>query len=131
MKVLLLDGIPCMYPEGIDSIEEFIEYANENFSSFIPIIEYVTTECVYPYLVEEDVRERYVNLSLINSIMEDEVEVLTREEYDERLSELRDEICVNCTDYEEDSEGDNLKGHRNHMNLDGYCPYFEPRTDEE
>lgn len=133
MKVLLLDGLPCLYPEGIDSIEDFIDYVNDNFTSFIPISELMLKDCVYPYLVEEEVRTRYVNVSLVKSILEDDVEILSRYEYDERLKVLQEEICINCQNYVEnpDPDADNLDGHRDEMRLDGYCPNFTPISEDE
>lgn len=131
MKILLLDGLPCLYPDDISSIEEFIDYINENFMSFIPMNEFLLDNCVYPYLVEEDVRVRYINMSLVKSILEDDVEVLSRYEYDERLKELQEEICVNCKNYSENLDGDNLEGHRDEMRLDGFCPNFTPIENDD
>lgn len=131
MKILLLDGLPCLYPDDISSIEEFMDYINENFMSFIPMNELLTDNCVYPYLVEEDVRIRYINMSLVKSVLEDDVEILSRYEYDERLKDLQEEICINCKNYFENLDGDNLEGHRDEMRLDGFCPNFTPIENDD
>lgn len=133
MKILLLDGLPCLYPDGINSIDDFIEYVNDNITSFIPMTELVTKDCVYPYLVEEDTMVRYINMSLVKSILEDDVEILSRFEYDERLKDLQEEICIHCMNYSEnlDPDADNLEGHRDEMRLDGFCPNFQPIDDDE
>jgi hypothetical protein len=126
MKILILDGMPFMYPEDISNMDDFIDYANENFYRFIPMNELSLENCVYPYFVEDDIKVRYINMSLVKSIFEDEVELLSRYEYDERLKDLQSEICINCKNYYDDPDGDNLDGHRDEMRLDGFCPNFEP-----
>lgn len=131
MKILVLDSMPFMYPEGINSLDEFMDYANDNFYSFIPMNELSMKNCVYPYFVEDDISVRYINVSLIKSFFEDDVELLSRYEYDERLKELQELICVNCVHYEENLEGDNLEGHRDEMCLDGHCPNFTPINSDD
>jgi hypothetical protein len=131
MKILVLDSMPFMYPEGIDSLEEFTEYANENFYRFVPLNELSMKDCVYPYFVEDDITTRYVNLSLIKSYFEDDVELLSRYEYDERLRDLQEVVCIHCKNYFENPDGDNLEGHRDEMRLDGYCSNFTPKEDED
>jgi hypothetical protein len=130
MKILILDNLPFMYPEGIDNLEDFTEYANKNFYSFVQLNEISMKDCVYPYFVEDDITPRYVNLSLFKYYFEDDVELLSRYEYDERLKVLQEAICVHCKNYSEDDEGDNLDGHRDEMRLDGYCPNFDPIDDD-
>lgn len=131
MRILILDGLPCLYPDDIDSVEEFVDYVNENFSSFIPMTELVTDECVPPYFVQEDTRVRYINMSLINSISEAEGVLLPRYDYDERLKELQQQICIHCKNYSKnpDPDADNLDGHRDEMRLDGFCSGFTPLDD--
>jgi hypothetical protein len=131
MKILILDGMPFMYPEDISNIDDYIDYVNENFYRFMPMNELSLDNCVYPYFVEDDIKVRYINLSLVKSIFEDDVELLSRYEYDERLKDLQEEICVNCKHYYENPDGDNLEGHRDEMRLDGFCPNFEPINDDE
>lgn len=131
MKILVLDDVPFMYPDGMNSIEEFLDYVNENFYSFIPLNELSTENCVYPYFVEDDISTRYINISLIKSFSEDDVELLSRYEYDERLKELQEIICIHCANYEENPNGDNLEGHRDEMRLDGHCPYFTPIDNDD
>jgi hypothetical protein len=120
-----------MYPEDISNIDDYIDYVNENFYRFMPMNELSLDNCVYPYFVEDDIKVRYINLSLVKSIFEDDVELLSRYEYDERLKDLQEEICVNCKHYYENPDGDNLEGHRDEMRLDGFCPNFEPINDDE
>ena len=37
------------------------------------------------------------------------------------------EKCVDCVHYQEDAEGDNLKGHREKISLDGECWGYEKK----
>lgn len=128
MKVLEIDFEYYYYPEGISCIEDFIAYANAHYSSFIALTRFETHDCFYPYLVEEDTKEYYVNISFIGKIREADATILSRAEYDARLGQVVKNKCVNCTHYEENLEGDNLTGHRDKLSLDGECWMFEKRA---
>lgn len=125
MKVLRIDYEYYQYPEGIDSFSDFLQYLNENYAKFIPFVHFLEDNCIQPYFVQEDVRTVYLNISRINAVSEAEVTVLSRKEYDERLKKVVASKCVGCAKYEEDSQGDNLKGHRDHISLDGECIFYE------
>lgn len=151
MKILILDSMPFLYPEDVDSLEEFMDYANQNFHSFVPLYQVNTKHCVYPYFVEEEATVRYVNLSRVVSFVEDEVEMLpTRHEYDERLKEVLQGVCTNCQMYLKGMVCDQIEGREDEMRLgggyciegqgqghmyevrlDGYCPYFMSLDDDD
>ena len=122
MKVLSLDYVYYKFPQNISNIKEFISYATQHYHSFIPLIQYQTDNCLFPYLIEEDTQEVYVNVAKMYYICVEEATIIpTRKEYDDRLKKIVLEKCVNCENYEEDFDGDNLCGHRNQINLDGKC----------
>lgn len=128
MKILEIDFDYYQYPENIKCIDEFIKYVTDNYNSFIPLVQYQTENCAFPYLIAEEVKTVYVNVSRIEKIYEEESTVIsTRKEYDARLQKIVDEKCTNCAHYEEDSEGDNLSGHREKLTLDGTCWMFEKK----
>ena len=125
MKVLFLNYSYYMYPDGITSLEQFVEYANKHFNEFIKLTELCTDNCCPPYFVKEDVKTVYKNLSNVEEISEYEIkEILPKTEYDERLKKIVAEKCVHCKNYEEETGDDNLRGHRNQISLDGECWRF-------
>ncbi len=128
MKILAIDYDYYYYPEGIASIDDFITYVNEHYNSFVKLTRFETANCAFPYFIDEDVAEVYINISTIKSFYEAEVTVLPRGEYDARLAQVIKDKCVNCTHYEEDLDGDNLLGHRGQITLDGECWNFERKT---
>ena len=83
----------------------------------------------HPYLIKDDVKTVYLNVSKIESVNEAEIDVLSREEYDARLKEVVAEKCVDCEYYTEDTKGDNLKGHREKLSLDGECRYYKKKSE--
>ncbi len=131
MKVLLLDYRYIMYPEGISSLEQFIDYANKHFNEFIKLTELSTENCREPYFIKEDVKTVYINLSAIETISEVEIKaIIPKEEYKERLKKIVNEKCVHCASYTELTDPDeNLGGHWNNISLDGECYGFNPKEE--
>jgi len=130
INVALIDNIQyCKFPKGINNITEFIEFLNENYHSFIELEFLIEEGCVAPFYIEEDLKieKQYWNPSNIRLVKEAEASILRRWEYEEKLKKVVSEKCVDCVHYQEDSEGDNLKGHREKISLDGECWGYEKK----
>lgn len=121
MKILEMDYEYYSYPQGISSVEDFIEYINHHYGSFIPMTRFNTENCGFPDLIEEETMQVFINVSQVNCVREVEATLLPRAEYDARLTQIVKRKCIDCVNYTEDSEGDNLKGHRGKITLDGQC----------
>ncbi len=128
MKILEIDYDYYYYPQNISCIDDFIKYANDNYNSFIKLTRFETENCVFPYFIGEETKEVYVNIATMEKITEVEVTVLCRLDYDIRLEQVVKKKCVDCVHYEEDAEGDNLKGHREKISLDGECWGYEKKN---
>ena len=129
-NVALIDNVQyCKFPKGIKNITEFIEFLNENYHSFIELEILIEEGCVAPFYIEEDLKieKQYWNPSNIRLVKEAEASILRRWEYEDKLKKVILEKCVNCVHYEEDAEGDNLKGHREKISLDGECWGYEKK----
>lgn len=132
MKVLLFDyNRYIMYPEGISSLEQFIDYANKHFNEFVKLTELCTDNCCEPYFIKEDVQTAYINLSTVEKISEYEIKaILPKEEYKKRLKKILAEKCVHCTSYTELPDPDeNLRRHWSKISLDGECYGFDPKKE--
>ncbi len=127
MKILEIDYDYYYYPQGIFCIEEFIAYANKHYNTFIKLTRFETENCAFPYFISEETKQVYVNIATMEKISEAEVTVLCRLDYDIRLEQVVKQKCIDCVHYEEDNEGDNLKGHREKLSLDGECWGYEPK----
>lgn len=127
MKVLEINYDYFYYPQGISDIEDFIKYANEHYNTFIELTRFETENCAFPYFIDEDIKQVFVNIATIKSISEAEVTVLCRSDYDIRLEQVVKNKCIDCVHYEEDAEEDNLKGHRSKLTLDGECWCYEKK----
>ena len=123
MKALRLDWRFCKYPPGIKTKEEFIGYINTQIHTFLRLEMFDRENCAFPYFIEEDVKTIFVNMSQIHDIEEMDIKVLPKAEYDKRLAECIENVCRYCTHYEENMTVDNMKGHRNSINLDGECQH--------
>lgn len=127
MKILEIDYDYYYYPKGITCISEFIEYVNMHYNSFVELTQFETENCVFPYLIKEDTTPVYVNIANLNKIQEVEATILCRLDYEVRLEQIVAKKCVDCINYEEELEGDNLEGHRGKLSLDGKCSWYEKK----
>lgn len=129
MQILMIDFHYYRFPEHLSTIESFMQYITERYNSFIPMIQYQTDNCVFPYLIEEDAKTVYVNVAKMREICVEEATILNRETYDSRLKRVIQQKCVDCIHYKEDLEGDNAQGHRERLSLDGECWGYEKKAD--
>lgn len=127
MKILEIDYDYYYYPQGVFCIEDFIAYANEHYNTFIRLMRFETENCAFPYFISEETKLVYVNIATMEKISETEVTVLCRMDYDIRLKQAVKQKCIDCVHYEEDTEGDDLKGHREKLSLDGDCWGYEQK----
>ena len=127
MKILEIDYDYYYYPQDISCIDDFIKYVNGHYNSFVKLTRFETENCTFPYFIREETKEVYVNVATIEKITEAEITVLPRLDYDIRLEQVVKKKCIDCVHYEEDAEGDNLKGHREKISLDGECWGYEKK----
>ena len=117
------------FPEGINTIEEFVEYLNSRYNSFVSLDTMVEKGCVAPYFIEDslEIERQYWNPSNIRLVCAGEIHILSRDEYMEKLKKVVAEKCVNCVNYSENTCEDDYKTHMEHIRLDGECYEFEKK----
>lgn len=123
MKLLKIDSDYYRFPEGIKTIDEFVEFVNNSSQKFIKMTMYSDEHCVAPYFIEEDKMTIYVNFGQVTHIEEVSGKVMLRIEYERKLRQVVSEKCVNCDHFLGDP--DNLDGHYDILRLDGYCWRYE------
>ena len=128
MKILKIDSEHYAFPEGIKTVEEFVEFVNNSSQKFIEMTMYSDMNCVAPYFIEEDKRVVYVNFGQVTWIEEVDGKVMLRVEYERRLREVIREKCVTCDHFKGDP--DNLDGHYDTLRLDGYCWRYENTSED-
>ena len=128
MKILKIDSEHYAFPEGIKTVEEFVEFVNKSSQKFIEMTMYSDMNCVAPYFIEEDKRVVYVNFGQVTWIEEVDGKVMLRVEYERRLREVIREKCVTCDHFKGDP--DNLDGHYDTLRLDGYCWRYENTSED-
>ena len=131
MKVLCIDYERYEFPQKTTDIDSFVEFINRNDQQFVTMRQFNEDSCVFPYLVDEDVRTVYVNFSNVSTIFEEEATVLKRTEYDARLSVCVNTICLECENYEDGCSSNNLAGCKENMRLDGICDSYCRIDDED
>ena len=123
MKILNTDYARYKYPPDIKNLEDFIAFVNSREQLFIRLQKFNEDNCVYPFLIEEDIQTVYVNCSNMSEISEEEVTLLSRNEYELRLRKRIQETCLECIYYEKE-EKDTVRGHQGKLRLDGTCNWF-------
>lgn len=127
MKVLCFNKYQrYLYPKGITNLDDFAEYINKINQRFIQLVFLSDENCVHPYYIMEDAQITYVNIDQVGQISEEDVSVLPLVEYNRRLCDCINCLCINCANYEDDQIGDNFKGHRDKLCLDGTCYAYSP-----
>jgi hypothetical protein len=130
MKAIVINNhMYCTYPQGINTIEQFIEYLDNHYHSFIKLTRFTEEGCRAPYFIENNLDTMYLNVSMIHHVHEETITVLNKEEYDKRLNEVVTRKCVNCANYSEVGCEDSLDGYRENINLDGECWNFAKKSE--
>ena len=129
MKILQLDNNYFRFPEGIKTVEEFIEFVNNSSQKFIKMTMLSEEHSVAPYFIEEEQKTVYVNPLQVTIIEEINGKVMLRVEYERRLRQVVREKCLDCVNFQGDP--DNLDGHYERLCLDGRCWSYEKRDEDE
>ena len=129
MKILQLDNNYFRFPDGIKTVEEFVEFVNNSSQKFIKMTMLCEEHSVAPYFIEEDQKIVYVNPLQVAIIEEINGKVMLRIEYERRLREVVREKCLDCVHFKGDP--DNLDGHYERLRLDGHCWGYEKRDEDE
>lgn len=125
MKVLQCNCEYYSYPDGMDHIEQFMDYVNKNYHSFIKLKKWKEDQCCEPYFIDTEFEYRYLNIAQITDVTEADITILSKDEYDSRLTAVVQQKCLNCRNYEQAEDGcDNLEGHRTKLSLDGKCYWY-------
>ena len=124
MKILNIDDYRYKYPSNFSSLDSFVNFLNCTEKKFFPMTQFNEEECTFPFLIAEEVKTVFINLPYISTVFEEEVTVLCKSEYDNRLVECSQTICIYCEYYEGDILNDNMKGCRGTLCLDGTCSCY-------
>lgn len=130
MKVLSIDYCYYKFPENISDLDEFLNFIESSTNKFIKLDEFQTENCVPPYYILEETLEVSLNISQMRRICAEDIIVLARDEYKERLQKVVNEKCKTCDHYFQSGEGDNLDGHWGKISLDGECCEYENECDK-
>ena len=128
MKLLQIDNNYYAFPKEMKNIESFIDFINNTKQKFLKLTMYDEQHCVAPYFIEEEKKEVYVNISMMNIIEAVEGEVMPRIDYECRLHHVVREKCYDCVHFMGDS--DNLDGHYERLCLNGHCWAYEKKEEE-
>lgn len=119
MKVLYIDYEYYSYPEGVSSLDEFIDMLENKKRKFIKMKRLFEVGCVSPYFILEKMQDVYISISGINEIFEEEVVVMEEKEYVKMLENVKKKRCSSCDN--KDDCFKNEKELREKLCLDGSC----------
>ena len=130
MKVLFIDGEYFYYPNGVNNFEEFGDFLQENYSSFVKFTKLYEDRTVPPFFIDEYSKEAYVNIQRINTVEEVEVSVMTKEDYKTSLNNAIDEVCSGCDNYLRGSKSCECGEIQNNLFINGICELFTIAQDD-
>lgn len=119
----------CKYPDSISNMDEFIEYLNNRHNAFVKLEFYIEKNCVAPFFIEGNTEIHYLNVSNMRFVKEEEISILSEEEYAEKLKAVIAEKCVHCVYYSENVCEEDNESHSEHISLDGVCYGFERKSE--
>ena len=128
MKLLAIDSSYYKFPDGIETLEEFVDFVNNSEKRFVRLTEYLEDNCRAPYFIEEDKLTVYINIFSVSAISEvSDARILSREEYKECLREVVRNKCIDCVNFNGDL--DSIDTHFERLSLDGNCWSYEKCKD--
>lgn len=118
MKVLNINSEYYLFPASNTNFDDFAIMLSEEKDKFIKLRRLNESECVHPYYVLEEIKDVYVRVDSIDEFFEEEIVILTREEYDKLLKNIQNKLCKKC------EERDCCEDYKDKLCLDGKCPEF-------
>ena len=93
LKVIRTGDMDClMFPEGVTSLDEFVKKNISKDNMFIKMRILSDDAGTEPFFLKEDIKDIYVNFNNVSTLYEDEVFLLTVQEFEENLRPFTDEI---------------------------------------
>ena len=124
------DGCVFALPAFADgSMDKFVQYLQERYNSYVTLKKYSDVNCNPPYFIAEETEDVTFSVSGIEKIREVEITVLEKAEYIRRLEKVIAEKCVHCRSYDDEDDIAHMDSFS--INLDGYCPSFDPKDEDE
>ena len=118
MKVLNINSEYYLFPASNTNFDDFAKSISCEKEKFIKLRRLVENECVHPYYVLEEIKEVYVRVDSIDEFYEDEIVILSREEYDKLLKNIQSKLCTLC------AENGFCEDYKDKLCLDGKCAEF-------
>lgn len=128
MRLLQIDHLYYTYPDGIETLEDFISFVNNAGTKFIKMTELPEDHCVAPYFIREDAKTVYINFAGVSRIEEISGKIMLRIEYERKLKEVIKTKCHDCVNFGGDF--DDLTGHCDTLSLTGDCCLYRKNTDD-
>lgn len=122
MKVLYIDYEYYAYPEGVSTLDEFVNMLENNNRKFLKMKRLFEVGCVSPYFIIEEMQDVYISVSGINEIFEAEIVVMEEKEYLKMLENVKKKRCSLCAEKEDCFK--NEKELREKLCLDGSCDEY-------
>lgn len=134
LKVIRTGDMDClMFPEGVTSLDEFVKKNISKDNMFMKMRILSDDAGTEPFFLKEDIKDIYVNFNNVSTLYEDEVFLLTVQEFEENLRPFTDEICDGCLLNGNPETGcDRVINKRDKINIiEGECFLYQEEDDFE
>ena len=110
-----------LLPENFKSFEDFAQFITSKASHKLKLTKLTETKCMAPYFTYEAQIVETITLSSDNPIFKTRVFLLSKAEYHEKLVSVIKKMCLDCENFIDDGDYENLNGHHEEISLDGVC----------
>ena len=120
LKILKIGDRSYLFPNGIGSFSEMIEFANQNADRFVRLVGF-ENEDFFPYLLKETMTESAVKFRNVDQMQLSQAVIMSQEEYERAYVAYCREYCSDCIHYEEHMADDFRFDGSPQLVLNGVC----------
>lgn len=132
MKVILLNECDkYIYPEGIDNLDDFVDYAENSEKMFTKMKKLFDENGLENFFIDTESKDVYINFDNIATIEETEVNVVNEIEFFNLLKLLEINLCTGCNNNGNEETGcDSIINKRDKLDLDANICWLQEEFEE-
>lgn len=120
-QAIFTAGEYYLLPEGFKTFDEFAKFVSAKKTTKLKLTKLSEIKCMSPYFTDKAKSDVTVTLSSENPIFKTKVFLLGEREYHDRLVEIIKAKCLDCDNFIDDGDYEELNGHYEEVSLDSVC----------
>lgn len=128
-QAFFVNGEYYLLPKQYESFEKLMEVVEAKNSVKLKLKKLNETKCMSPYFTYEAITEETISLSGSELIFKTKVYLLSAKEYHDKLVAIIKQKCMDCANFIDDGDYEQLNGHHEEVSLDSVC--FKKRLKDD